>query len=68
VADQLTALLKPIADWFAGFNMPAPIVHWGHPLMMATVHRRTSRFSVARISSEMTASSGRGTMGVSVPS
>jgi hypothetical protein len=37
VADQLTAWLQPIADWFAGFNMPAPIVHWGHPLMMGIV-------------------------------
>jgi len=37
VADQLTAWLKPIADWFAGFNTPEPIVHWGHPLMMGIV-------------------------------
>ncbi|MEO1094512.1 MAG: DUF4079 domain-containing protein [Cyanobacteria bacterium J06638_28] len=37
MASQLTAFLKPIADWFASFNMPAPIVHWGHPLMMGIV-------------------------------
>lgn len=37
MAAQLTAWLKPIADWFAGFNMPEPIVHWGHPLMMGIV-------------------------------
>ena len=37
MATQLTAWLKPIADWFAGFNLPAPIVHWGHPLMMGIV-------------------------------
>jgi hypothetical protein len=37
VADQLTAWLKPIADWFAGFNLPAPIIQWGHPLMMGIV-------------------------------
>jgi hypothetical protein len=37
MADQLTAFLKPIADWFASFNMPEPIVHWGHPIMMGIV-------------------------------
>jgi hypothetical protein len=37
VAAQLTAWLKPIADWFASFNMPAPIIQWGHPLMMGIV-------------------------------
>jgi hypothetical protein len=29
--------LEPIASWFAQFNLPEPIVHWGHPLMMAIV-------------------------------
>jgi magnesium-transporting ATPase (P-type) len=29
--------LQPIADWFAGFGTPEPIVHWGHPLMMGIV-------------------------------
>lgn len=37
MASQLTTFLKPIADWFASFNVPAPIVHWGHPLMMGIV-------------------------------
>ena len=37
MADQLTAWLKPIADWFASFNTPEPIVHWGHPVMMGIV-------------------------------
>lgn len=37
MASQITALLKPIADWFASFNMPEPIIHWGHPLMMGIV-------------------------------
>lgn len=37
MGSQITALLKPIADWFAGFNMPEPIIHWGHPLMMGIV-------------------------------
>ncbi|MFZ4640884.1 MAG: DUF4079 domain-containing protein [Nodosilinea sp.] len=30
-------VLQPIADWFAGFGVPDPIVHWGHPLMMGIV-------------------------------
>lgn len=34
---QLTALLKPVANWFAGFGMPEPIIHWGHPIMMGIV-------------------------------
>ena len=29
--------LEPIADWFRGFGLPEPVVHWGHPLMMAIV-------------------------------
>jgi hypothetical protein len=33
----LETLLQPIGDWFAGFNLPEPIVHWGHPLMMGIV-------------------------------
>ncbi|MGF1523045.1 MAG: DUF4079 domain-containing protein [Leptolyngbyaceae cyanobacterium] len=37
MASQITAFLKPIADWFAGFNLPEPIVHWGHPAMMGIV-------------------------------
>jgi magnesium-transporting ATPase (P-type) len=34
---QLAARLQPIADWFAQFNLPEPIVHWGHPAMMGIV-------------------------------
>lgn len=34
---DLTQLLQPIADWFAGLGLPEPIVHWGHPLMMGIV-------------------------------
>ena len=33
----LRAYLEPVANWFAGFNLPEPIVHWGHPVMMAIV-------------------------------
>lgn len=29
--------LQLIADWFAGFGIPEPIVHWGHPAMMGIV-------------------------------
>jgi magnesium-transporting ATPase (P-type) len=29
--------LQPIADWFAQFGIPAPIVKWGHPVMMGIV-------------------------------
>ena len=37
MASQLTAYLKPIADWFGGLGVPEPIVHWGHPAMMGIV-------------------------------
>ncbi|MEL6470720.1 MAG: DUF4079 domain-containing protein [Cyanobacteria bacterium J06623_4] len=33
----LRGYLEPIASWFAQFNLPEPIVHWGHPAMMAIV-------------------------------
>jgi hypothetical protein len=33
----LQPILQPIADWFASFGTPEPIVHWGHPLMMGIV-------------------------------
>lgn len=33
----LRGYLEPIASWFAQFNLPEPIVHWGHPVMMAIV-------------------------------
>lgn len=34
---NLRDYLEPIADWFGNLGTPEPIVHWGHPLMMATV-------------------------------
>ncbi|WP_008310287.1 DUF4079 domain-containing protein [Leptolyngbya sp. PCC 6406] len=37
MASQLTEFLEPIADWFAQFGTPEPIVHWGHPAMMGIV-------------------------------
>jgi magnesium-transporting ATPase (P-type) len=37
MVSNIRAFLQPIADWFAGFGTPAPIVHWGHPLMMGIV-------------------------------
>ncbi len=33
----LRGYLEPVASWFAQFNLPEPIVHWGHPAMMAIV-------------------------------
>lgn len=33
----LRVYLEPIAAWFAQFDLPEPIVHWGHPVMMAIV-------------------------------
>lgn len=33
----LRSYLEPVASWFAQFNLPEPIVHWGHPVMMAIV-------------------------------
>ena len=34
---NLRAFLEPIASWFNSLGTPEPIVHWGHPLMMAIV-------------------------------
>jgi len=34
---SLTELLKPIANWFSSLGVPEPIIHWGHPAMMAVV-------------------------------
>lgn len=36
-SERLTAALQPLAQFFAGFNLPQPIVQWGHPLMMGIV-------------------------------
>ncbi|NCJ05128.1 DUF4079 family protein [Synechococcales cyanobacterium C] len=35
--DQLRQSLEPIAAFFRSLGMPEPIVHWGHPAMMAIV-------------------------------
>jgi hypothetical protein len=37
MVETIRGVLQPIADWFAGFGTPEPIVHWGHPLMMGLV-------------------------------
>lgn len=34
---NLNELLEPIANQFRTMGIPQPIVHWGHPLMMAIV-------------------------------
>jgi Protein of unknown function (DUF4079) len=34
---KLAEVLEPIAGWFRSFNVPEPIVHWGHPAMMGIV-------------------------------
>lgn len=34
---NLSELLEPIAAWFRSLGIPEPIVHWGHPAMMAIV-------------------------------
>ena len=34
---EIRQYLEPIADIFRSFNVPEPIVHWGHPAMMGTV-------------------------------
>ena len=37
LSTRLSQLLEPIAAWFRSLNVPEPIVHWGHPLMMGIV-------------------------------
>jgi len=34
---NLTEVLEAIALWFRSLGIPEPIVHWGHPAMMAIV-------------------------------
>jgi hypothetical protein len=34
---NLSELLELIAAWFRSLGTPEPIVHWGHPIMMAIV-------------------------------
>jgi hypothetical protein len=37
MAERLSQSLEPIAAWFRSLNVPEPIVHWGHPVMMGIV-------------------------------
>ena len=37
MGESLSQLLEPVAAWFGEMNLPEPIVHWGHPLMMGIV-------------------------------
>lgn len=37
MSESLSQLLEPIAAWFRSMDLPEPIVHWGHPLMMGIV-------------------------------
>lgn len=37
ISQQIASALEPIAAWFRTLNMPEPIIHWGHPLMMGIV-------------------------------
>lgn len=37
MASSLSELLEPIAAFFRSLNIPEPIVHWGHPVMMGIV-------------------------------
>ncbi|MDX2212899.1 MAG: DUF4079 domain-containing protein [Oculatellaceae cyanobacterium bins.114] len=37
MSERLSQLLEPIAAWFRTLGVPEPIVHWGHPAMMAIV-------------------------------
>ncbi len=34
---RLSQLLEPIANQFRSMGIPEPVVHWGHPVMMAIV-------------------------------
>lgn len=34
---NLTKLFEPIAAFFRSLNLPEPITHWGHPIMMGIV-------------------------------
>ncbi|WP_416666421.1 DUF4079 domain-containing protein [Egbenema bharatensis] len=37
MVSTIRTYLEPIAAWFGSLGVPEPIVHWGHPLMMAIV-------------------------------
>ncbi|MBD1822462.1 DUF4079 domain-containing protein [Cyanobacteria bacterium FACHB-DQ100] len=34
---NLSETLEPIAQFFRSLNLPEPIIHWGHPVMMGIV-------------------------------
>lgn len=34
---DISEVLEAIASWFRSLGVPEPVVHWGHPLMMAIV-------------------------------
>jgi hypothetical protein len=36
-SEYFSELLEPLAALFRSLNMPEPIIHWGHPLMMGIV-------------------------------
>ena len=37
IAQQVTQAITPLSDVLNSFYLPAPITHWGHPLMMGIV-------------------------------
>ncbi|MEN9206370.1 MAG: DUF4079 domain-containing protein [Thermostichales cyanobacterium SZTDM-1c_bins_54] len=37
IAEALTAQLQPVADYFSSLQLPEPVTHWGHPVMMGIV-------------------------------
>ncbi|MBW4468359.1 MAG: DUF4079 domain-containing protein [Pegethrix bostrychoides GSE-TBD4-15B] len=37
MGERFSQLLEPVAAWFRQMDLPEPIVHWGHPLMMGIV-------------------------------
>jgi phosphatidylglycerophosphate synthase len=43
--ETIKEILQPIADVFSSMEIPEPIVHWGHPLMMAIVIFAMGRFA-----------------------
>lgn len=37
IQDTLTQQLEPFAAYFRALDLPEPVTHWGHPLMMGIV-------------------------------
>ncbi len=37
IADWVTQLLQPQADFFSSLNLPEVVTHWGHPFFMSIV-------------------------------